>query len=116
MGLLLPRSVDEAARLDGATTWRRLRHVTLPLLLPAVAASVVINLIGGLKLFDLVRVLTGGGPGSSTESLSTLIARLSFDDQDAGYAAAVGVLLFLLIAGCTLGLNAFFSRRLRGLS
>ena len=71
----------------------------------------MLNLIGGLKLFDVIKVLTGGGPGYSTNSLSTLIGVEYFDNQDAGYAAAMGVALFVIIAVFTLLLNKALNRR-----
>lgn len=107
----IPPVYYEAARIDGAGTWQQFRSVTLPLLQPAFATSIVLNLIGGLKLFDIIRVMTGGGPGYSTESMSTIISRLYFDSQNAGYASAVGVVLFLIIAVFTLALNMYFNRR-----
>lgn len=106
----IPAELTEAAALDGAGSWRLFRHITLPLLQPAFATSVVLNLIGGLKLFDVIRVLTGGGPGYSTNSVSTYLSIVYFGEQNAGYASAMGVVLFLLIAVCTLGLNKLLDR------
>ncbi len=93
----IPVMYYEAAHLDGARTWRRFSAITLPLLYPAILTSVTINLIGGLKLFDLIRALTGGGPGYSTHSLATLLNATYFGSQRAGYAAAIGILLFCTI-------------------
>ncbi|WP_029145986.1 carbohydrate ABC transporter permease [Microbacterium luticocti] len=107
----IPVAYYEAARLDGAGAWRQFTGITVPLLQPAFATSVVLNLIGGLKLFDVIRVMTGGGPGYATDSMSTLISKFYFDNQNAGYASAVGVVLFLIIAVFTLALNAYFNRR-----
>lgn len=107
----ISKSYLEAADLDGAGGWRRFRHVVFPLLQPAMATSVVYNLIGGLKLYDVIKVMTNGGPGYSTDSSSTLIARIYFDHQSAGYAAAQGVFLFLFIAAFTLALNWLMNRR-----
>lgn len=101
----------EAATLDGANAGQRFRHVVLPLLQPAFATSVVLNLIGGLKLFDVIQVLTGGGPGTSTSSVSTLIGRTYFDAQSAGYSAAMGVALFFIIAFLTILANGALNRR-----
>lgn len=106
----IPQEVREAAALDGATGWRQFRTVTIPLLLPAFASSVVLNLIGGLKLYDVIQVLTGGGPGYATNSVSTLIGRTYFGNQSAGYAAAQGIVLFLVIVLCTVALNWWFDR------
>lgn len=101
----MDRSVLEAADLDGAYGWKKFIHITLPLLKPAFTTSVVLNLIGGLKLFDVIQVLTGGGPGYSTNSMSTYISATYFKDQNAGYASALGVVLFILIAVVTYLLN-----------
>lgn len=106
----IPQMYHEAAMLDGATTWQRFRHVTVPLLQPSFATSIVLNLIGGLKLFDVVQVMTGGGPGYSTNSVSTLIGKAYFDNQAAGYAAAMGVVLFLIIVVFTVVLNSVLNR------
>lgn len=103
--------VREAASLDGAVGFQQFRRITIPLLLPAFSSSSVINLIGGFKLFDIIKVLTGGGPGYSTNSVSTFITTTYFSNQSAGYAAAQGVVLFVLIAVFTLALNWWFDRR-----
>lgn len=107
----IPPVYYEASRLDGASDWQQFVSITVPLLQPAFATSIVLNLIGGLKLFDVIRVLTAGGPGYSTESMSTLISRFYFDNQSAGYASAVGIVLFLIIAVFTLSLNTLFNRK-----
>lgn len=104
------RSYLEAAALDGASGTKRFIHVIAPLLQPAFATSIVFNLIGGFKLYDVIKVMTNGGPGYSTDSVSTLIARMYFDNQRAGYAAAQGVFLFIFIAVFTLILNWLLSR------
>lgn len=100
----------EAASIEGAGAWQQFRRVTLPLLYPAFVTSVTINLIGGLKLFDIVMALTGGGPGYTTHSLATLIRSSYFAGQQAGYASAIGLLLFAAIIAITLALQALFRR------
>lgn len=101
----LDQSVMEAASLDGASGWKKFWNITLPMLQPAFTTSVVLNLIGGLKLFDIIKVLTNGGPGYATNSISTYISSMYFDAQNAGYASALGVFLFILIAIITYLLN-----------
>jgi len=88
----------EAAEMDGASGFSRFRNITLPLLAPAITINVVLNLIGGLKLFDVIAALTNGGPGFASASLSTMIYQLYFAHQDAGYAAALGNFMFLIIS------------------
>jgi len=91
----IPGMYYEAAALDGAGPWRRFWNVTLPMLVPAITSSVMINLIGGLKLFDVIMALTGGA--YQANSLSTLINRTYFTAQEAGYASAIGVAMFVFI-------------------
>ena len=106
----IPQMYLEAAAVDGAVGWTRFRSITMPLLQPAFATSIVLNLIGGLKLFDVIQVLTGGGPGYSTHSISTLISKTYFDSQTAGYASAMGIVLFITIAAFTFVLNSWFNK------
>ncbi|WP_347562135.1 sugar ABC transporter permease [Eubacterium sp. am_0171] len=93
----IPGVYYEAAAIDGVSGFQAFRSITLPLLTPAITSAVVINLIGGLKLFDIIMALTMGGPGYSSHSLSTLITNQYFRAQNAGYSAAIGVGTFLLI-------------------
>ncbi|MCX7522566.1 sugar ABC transporter permease [Microbacterium sp. STN6] len=106
----IPAMYYEASTLDGAAGWKQFLHITAPLLWPAFTASVVLNLINGLKLFDVITVLTAGGPGYSTNSVSTLISITYFDSQNAGYAASMGVVLFAIIVVFALIVNSSFSR------
>lgn len=101
----------EAARIEGAGSTRLFWGITLPLLYPALVTSIMINLIGGLKLFDVIRALTGGGPGYATHSLATLINVTYFGTQNAGYAAVIGLLLFVMILIITVVLQNLFSKR-----
>lgn len=87
----------EAAAIDGASSTKKFFNITLPLLTPALTSSITINLIGGLKLFDVIAALTSGGPGYETHSVSTLIHRLYFGGERAGYASAVGLVFFVFI-------------------
>ena len=101
----IPVTYYEAADVDGASKLQQFWNITLPMLQPAFTTSVVLNLIGGLKLFDIIKVLTNGGPGYATNSISTYISSMYFDAQNAGYASALGVFLFILIAIITYLLN-----------
>jgi len=107
----IPQMYHEAATMDGASPLKQFWYVSLPLLQPALATSIVINLIGGLKLYDVIKVMTGGGPGYSTNSVSTLIGVSYFDNQSAGYASGMGVVLFIIIVIFTLALNTLLNRR-----
>ncbi|WP_370867017.1 carbohydrate ABC transporter permease [Pseudoflavonifractor phocaeensis] len=93
----IPQMYYEAAAMDGIGKAAQLRYITLPLLMPAIQSAVVVNLIGGLKLFDIIMALTSGGPGYASHSLSTLVHRTYFGSENAGYASAIGLVSFLLI-------------------
>ncbi len=90
--------LHEAARLDGANAWQRFRHVTLPLLGPSSYFLVVLNVIYSFQVFDIVFVLTGGGPRNATNVLVTYAYDTGFVTRDQGYAAALGMVLLLLAA------------------
>ncbi|SIQ64124.1 carbohydrate ABC transporter membrane protein 1, CUT1 family [Paenibacillus macquariensis] len=94
----IPKDYYEAASIDGANWWSQFKNITLPLLMPAITINVVLNIIGGLKLFDVIVAMTNGGPGYASSSLSTMMYNLYFARQDAGYAAALGNFMFLFIA------------------
>lgn len=107
----IPKSFYEASDIDGASAVSQFFHITLPLLKPAIVTSVTINLIGGLKLFDQIKALTNGGPGYESHSMSTLIDATYFRSQQAGYSAAMGIVLFVFILIVSLLMLRFFNRR-----
>jgi multiple sugar transport system permease protein len=89
------RTLYEAAAVDGASTWRRLRHITLPALRPVFWILFTLAAIRGLRVFVEVYVLTNGGPNGSSEVLMTLIYKLGFQKNELGVASAGGIVLFL---------------------
>lgn len=93
----VPANLNEAAVLDGAGAWQRFRFVTLPSIRLALLFTVVISTITGLRLFDLVYVMTSGGPVFHTESIVTYLYQKGFVDFDLGYASALSWVLFLII-------------------
>lgn len=107
----ISRQYYEAAAIDGATTFKSFRYITLPLLIPAMSSAVVINLIGGLKLYDVVVSLSDGGPNYMTSSLSYYINNRYLSAEQAGYASAVGVVMFLFIMLCSQILNGYFRKK-----
>ena len=98
----IPKDLEEAAALDGAGRCQRFRHIVLPLIAPAMTINLTLSTIGGLKLFDQVFAITGGGPGYSTETLSTLIYKQAFVFGQYGYSTAVALVLALLVSGLAL--------------
>ena len=109
----LPQEVYEAATIDGANAWQRLRHVTLPLMLPAILVTFVFRLIVAFKVFDEVYLLTGGGPGTSTEVISYTIYRRFFTEDRVGYGSAMSIVTFFAI-GLLIILAVAASRRRQG--
>lgn len=107
----IPTMYLEAAELDGATAWQKFTKVTLPMLEPAINSAVVTNLIGGLKLFDIINALTKGGPGNSTHSLSSLVSYHYLNKESAGYASAIGILCFVMILVIGNLAMAYFRKR-----
>lgn len=97
----IPEEMYEAARLDGASWWRRLVSVTLPLLSPSIFFVVVISLINGFQVFDQVYAMTGGGPAGSTQVVVQEIYDLTFRYGAAGEASALSWLLFAVILAVT---------------
>jgi multiple sugar transport system permease protein len=93
----IPRSCQEAIELDGATTWQRFRHLTLPLLLPQTILVVTLSTINGFQLFIEPYVMTGGGPLGRTMSVVLYMYRNAFSYQKMGYAATIGVALAMII-------------------
>ena len=98
----IPETLLEAAQLDGAGPWRRFRSVIWPLLAPTTFFLLIVNVVFSLQVFDLLFVLTGGGPGFATTVLIQFVYRAAFARGDMGYASAAGVVLALILVVFTL--------------
>lgn len=98
----VPPELHEAARLDGAGTWKAFVRITLPLISPTFFLVFIITLIGALKLFTPVYVLTGGGPADATTTLIVLMFKQGFQFFEFGYASAVATVLFVIVLLLTL--------------
>lgn len=107
----IPRMYYEAASIDGATRWYQFKKITLPLLIPAISSAVTMNIIGSLKIYDVIISLSEGGPGFSTHSLSTYISNQYFKAQNAGYSASVGVFTFAFILIVSGIFTFYFSKK-----
>jgi len=92
----IPEEPYEAARIDGSSPWQTFRHVTLPLLLPALLVALLLRTMDLVRLFDSVFILTQGGPGFATETLSLYIYKTAFRFYDFGYAAAASLALLVV--------------------
>ena len=90
--------IREAASMDGASGWQTIRHITIPLLKPVIVLAIIFRALDVFKIFDIVFALTGGGPGSQTETASLYIYILGFKNFRLGYAAAVSFILLVIVA------------------
>ncbi len=93
----LPQDPYEAATLDGASAWDMFRHITVPLVWPHIIVATVIRTIDALKAFDLIFVISGGGPGTSSETINLYLYQTAFAFYNMGYAAAMTVVFFVII-------------------
>ncbi len=93
----IPIELNEAAEVDGASTWQRFWRITLPLLLPVIIIGILIRLMDAFKLFDIIYQLTGGGPGSVTETIAFYTYLQGFKFFSLGYTAAMSVIQLIVI-------------------
>jgi multiple sugar transport system permease protein len=105
-------SLYEAARIDGASSWRQFRHVTLPLLAPAIMVALIFRTMNAFRVFDLIYVLTGGGPGTATEPISLYTFNSLMQNLRFGYGSTLSVLVFLVTFGLALGYIRLLGRGL----
>ncbi len=98
----IPKELYEAAEVDGASRWHRFRHITLPLLQPALLPAIILGSIWTFNMFNIVYLVSGGQPGNSTDILITEAYRWAFEQGQYGYAAAYSVLIFLILLSYSL--------------
>ncbi|OII05436.1 sugar ABC transporter permease [Curtobacterium sp. MCBA15_008] len=98
----VPAELKEAAAIDGASRWVRFRTITWPLLRPTTSILLILNVVFSLQSFDVIYVMTGGGPGFSTTVLIQYVFRTAFIDARMGYAAALGLVLVAILLVFTL--------------
>jgi raffinose/stachyose/melibiose transport system permease protein len=107
----IPRELEEAAAIDGASRRQAIRYITLPLLGPTIRVSVFLSLIGALQLFDLVWVTTGGGPADASNTMATYLVDRGFERFQLGYGSAISVILFVIALVVALAYQRFVMRR-----
>jgi multiple sugar transport system permease protein len=110
--LAIPREIQDAARTDGATSWQRFRHITLPMLRPTLFFVLVTGIVSAAQVFDTVYALTGGGPQNRTDLLAHRIYAEAFGAAAVGRAAVMAIVLFALLLGVTLIQHVYFRRRI----
>ncbi|CAM2198199.1 multiple sugar transport system permease protein [Paraburkholderia kururiensis] len=106
--MALPKDPVEASKVDGCTPWQTFRYVTLPYLMPFIYIAMTIRSLDVGRAYDIVRIMTNGGPGGRTELLWTMVGRIAYDDSHMGYANAIGYVSVLVSILFTL----YFFRKL----
>jgi raffinose/stachyose/melibiose transport system permease protein len=107
----VPSELLEAATVDGASAWQRTRHVVLPLLGPTIRIWIFLSVIGALQLFDLVWIMTKGGPSNASVTMATFLIDRGFERSQIGYGSAAAVLLFVISFAFALLYQRFVLRR-----
>ena len=107
----VPAELEEAGRIDGASWWQIQRHITIPLLAPTIRIWAFLSIIGSLQLFDMVWVLTGGGPAGATTTMATYMVQYGFQRNQLGFGSAVAVILFIISLTFALLYQRFVLRR-----
>ncbi|RGL31071.1 sugar ABC transporter permease [Paenibacillus polymyxa] len=93
----IPADLSEAASIDGANGWQQFRYITFPLLASSMTVCMVLSMISALKIFDQIAVMTDGGPGFATETLTYIIYKVGFGELRQGFGTALAMVLFVII-------------------
>jgi N-acetylglucosamine transport system permease protein len=109
----IPKSFYEAAILDGASDWTLLFKITLPTIMPVVRVSILFLIIATIKGFDILLILTNGGPAGATDVIGLYIFNLAFGEgsHNYGYASAIGIMLFFILAGIKLIMDKYMNKK-----
>ena len=107
----IPSELEDAARVDGASGWQVLRDVTLPLLGPTIRVSIFFSVLGSLQFFDLIWIMTKGGPVDASNTMATYMYTAGFTRFQLGYGAAVSLVIFLICFGFSILYQRFVMRR-----
>jgi ABC-type sugar transport system permease subunit len=104
---MIPKSLYEAAEVDGASKWQQFWQITIPMLMPSIIVALIFRTITALQTFDIPYTMTKGGPGNSTETLAMLIHKTTIDYLDVGYGSTLAVFMFLI----SMFITAFYLKR-----
>jgi raffinose/stachyose/melibiose transport system permease protein len=107
----IPEELYEASYIDGASQLQQFKNITFPLLAPAITINCVWSFIGGLKIFDVIYVMTNGGPADSSQSITTIVYNYAFTSNRFGYATSLGVVLFIIVSLLSTTMTSFLRRR-----
>ncbi|MDO4647997.1 MAG: sugar ABC transporter permease [Eubacteriales bacterium] len=109
----VPTELYESCMIDGGSSWQKFRYVTLPMIIPGITIAVILSIMTEMRQYDIVKVLTNGGPGYSTETITYNIVTQAFGNNMLGYSSAIAVFLFVIIAAISI-LQIKISERLEG--
>jgi len=104
---MIPKSLYEAAEVDGASKWQQFWQITIPMLMPSIIVALIFRTITALQTFDIPYTMTRGGPGNTTETLAMLIHKTTIDYLDVGYGSTLAVCMFVL----SLAVTALYLKR-----
>ena len=105
----------ESAEIDGASSFQKFFHITLPLLMPTIVSSSILAIVGSLKAFDIFYIMTGGGPNHATELMGTYMFKQAFINFNMGYASAIAFLMFLIALVVTILIQVVdYNRKKKG--
>ncbi|HAL74383.1 MAG TPA: sugar ABC transporter permease [Clostridiales bacterium] len=93
----IPVDLYESASIDGVNWWQKIRYITIPLLAPSITISMILTTIYSLKAFEIIFVMTQGGPGNATETMATVMYQYAFRTGRFAYGTAIGVILFVIV-------------------
>jgi multiple sugar transport system permease protein len=105
---MIPKSLYEAAEVDGASKWQQFWQITIPMLMPSIVVALIFRTITALQTFDIPYTMTKGGPGNATETLAMLIHKTTIDYLDVGYGSTLAVCMFVL----SLFVTGFYLKRI----
>jgi len=105
---MIPKSLYEAAEVDGASQWQQFWQITIPMLMPSIIVALIFRTITALQTFDIPVTMTHGGPGNATQTLAMLIHATTIDYLDVGYGSTLAVLMFLI----SLVVTGFYLKRI----
>ncbi|MGG1311941.1 MULTISPECIES: carbohydrate ABC transporter permease [Cohnella] len=109
--LAIPKEIDEAARIDGASGAQRAWHLTVPLIKPVVNVVIMLSIAGALRVVDIVLVMTGGGPAGATEVMASYMVNKAIKYGEYGYGTALAIIIFVFALVLTAAYQILFARR-----
>ena len=107
----VPQELYEACIVDGGSAWDKFRNVTLPLIVPGMSVSFLMSIINELRMYDVVKIMTDGGPGYDTETIVYNIVSQGFQNNMVGYSSAISVILFVAIGAISVALMNYMNKK-----